>query len=36
VKAGESLFHPSRIEHAWRNEGRIPVRLLWVATPPTF
>ena len=36
VRPGESLFHPSRIEHAWRNEGRTSVRLLWVATPPTF
>jgi DNA-binding transcriptional MerR regulator/quercetin dioxygenase-like cupin family protein len=36
VRAGESLFYPSTIEHEWTNTGSIPVRFLWVATPPTY
>jgi DNA-binding transcriptional MerR regulator len=36
VRAGESLFYPSTIEHEWNNVGPSPVRFLWVVTPPTY
>jgi DNA-binding transcriptional MerR regulator len=36
VRAGESLFYPSTIEHEWDNTGSVPVRFLYVATPPTY
>ena len=36
VRPGESLFYPSAIEHEWNNNGSVPVRFLWVATPPTY
>ena len=36
VRPGESLFYPSTIEHEWNNTGSVPVRFLWVATPPTY
>ncbi|TCK21916.1 MerR family transcriptional regulator [Pseudonocardia endophytica] len=36
VRAGESLFYPSTIEHEWTNTGSGPTRFLWVATPPSY
>jgi quercetin dioxygenase-like cupin family protein len=36
LKQGDSIYHPSTIEHEWRNAGDVPLRLLWVCTPPTF
>jgi DNA-binding transcriptional MerR regulator/quercetin dioxygenase-like cupin family protein len=36
VRPGESLFYPSTIAHEWDNTGSVPVRFLWVATPPTY
>lgn len=36
VRAGESLFYPSTIEHEWSNSGSVKVRFLWTATPPTW
>ncbi|WP_459986805.1 cupin domain-containing protein, partial [Nocardioides sp. AN3] len=35
LRPGDSLFHPSTIEHQWRNTGSSRARLLWVGTPPT-
>ena len=36
VRAEESLFYPSTIAHEWDNTGSVPVRFLYVATPPTY
>jgi DNA-binding transcriptional MerR regulator/quercetin dioxygenase-like cupin family protein len=36
LDAGDSLYYPSTMEHAWRNPGCSPARLIWVNTPPTF
>lgn len=36
LKAGESLFYPSTIEHEWSNPASAKTRFLWVATPPTW
>jgi DNA-binding transcriptional MerR regulator/quercetin dioxygenase-like cupin family protein len=36
LKAGESLYYPSTIEHRWRNPGTELAQALWVNTPPTF
>jgi DNA-binding transcriptional MerR regulator/quercetin dioxygenase-like cupin family protein len=36
VRPEESLFYPTTIEHEWSNHGSVPVRFLWVATPPTW
>ena len=36
LKAGESLYYPSTIEHRWRNPGTEEAQALWVNTPPTF
>lgn len=36
LKAGDSIYFPSTISHAWRNSGAEPVILIWVSTPRTF
>lgn len=36
LKAGESLFYVSTIEHEWTNSGSVKARFLWVSTPPSW
>ena len=36
LRAGDSLYYPSSVVHAWRNPGRVTARVIWVNTPPTF
>jgi DNA-binding transcriptional MerR regulator/quercetin dioxygenase-like cupin family protein len=36
LRLGDSLCYPSSVVHAWRNPGRVPARVIWVNTPPTF
>lgn len=36
VRAGESLFYPSTIEHEWSNSSSTKVRFLWTSTPPSW
>lgn len=36
LTAGDSFFFRSELPHSYRNVGAEEVRVLWVATPPTF
>lgn len=36
LKAGDSFFFPSSLEHGYHNKGRQVTRILWVNTPPSF
>jgi DNA-binding transcriptional MerR regulator/quercetin dioxygenase-like cupin family protein len=36
LHAGDSLYYPSTVVHAWRNPGASTSRVLWVNTPATF
>jgi DNA-binding transcriptional MerR regulator len=36
LRPGESLFHPSTIEHEWKNSGSTKARFFWASTPPTW
>jgi transcriptional regulator with XRE-family HTH domain len=36
LEAGDSITYSSRIPHWYRNPGDVPVRSIWVITPPTF
>ena len=36
IRAGDSFFFPSHLEHGYRNPGRRKAAVLWVNTPPTF
>ena len=36
VNAGDSFFFASVRPHGYKNPGDVPVRVLWVTTPPTF
>ena len=36
VKAGMSVFLPVGVPHGLRNTGSIPLRLLWVFSPPGY
>ena len=36
LRAGDSFFFKSEIEHSYRNVSTRPARVLWINTPPTF
>jgi len=36
LKAGDSFFFPSSLEHGYHNKGKQITRILWVNTPPSF
>lgn len=36
LKAGDSFFFPSSLEHGYRNRSKSVTRILWVNTPPSF
>jgi transcriptional regulator with XRE-family HTH domain len=36
LKAGDSFFFPSSLEHGYHNKGKQVTRILWVNTPPSF
>ena len=36
LKAGDSFFFPSQLEHGYHNKGTQVTRILWVNTPPSF
>ncbi|WP_316897585.1 cupin domain-containing protein [Pseudodesulfovibrio indicus] len=36
VKEGDSFFFSSELPHAFRNNGAVTARVLWVNTPPTY
>lgn len=36
LKAGDSIYFPSPVEHRWRNRSADATRVLWINTPPTF
>jgi quercetin dioxygenase-like cupin family protein len=36
LKAGDSVYFPSHLPHAWRGVGKEPIEVIWVLTPPRF
>lgn len=36
LKAGDSFFFPSSLEHGYHNKSKQVTRILWVNTPPSF
>ena len=36
IKAGDSIYFPAHLPHAWRGTGKEPIEVIWVLTPPRF
>lgn len=36
LKAGDSVYFPAHLPHAWRGLGKEPIEVIWVLTPPRF
>jgi transcriptional regulator with XRE-family HTH domain len=36
IKAGDSVYFPAHVPHAWRGTGKESIEVIWVLTPPRF
>jgi len=36
LKAGDSVYFPAHVPHAWRGMGKEPIEVIWILTPPRF